>query len=355
MLALAGYPLGMRFRFFDPSAESPAGQLAELIAKPYGDAQALTRFAEGLDVVTFEFEQVPAEALRLLAKTVPVHPSADVLSVKQDRFTEKSYFRSLGVATPDFATVDSLDELRAALKQIGLPAVLKTRRHGYDGKGQAIIKRESDAEAALKACGGKDLLLEQFIAFERELSIIAVRGRDGATAFYPLAENVHRDGILRRSLAPTTAGQAMQSLAEDYAGRVFKQSSYVGALAIEFFQQGSRLLVNEMAPRVHNSGHWTIEGAHTSQFENHLRAVCGLPLGSTAARGLSAMINLIGHFPDPAAVLAIPGAKLHWYGKEPRPGRKVGHITHCAATEPERARGVAAIEALLEPAQRSSM
>jgi 5-(carboxyamino)imidazole ribonucleotide synthase len=353
MLALAGYPLGMRFRFLDPSPDSPAGQLAECMTAPYTDAAALARFADGLDVVSFEFEQVPAETLRILAKSVAVHPSADILAVKQDRFTEKSYFRALGVATPDFATVDSIDDLRAGLKKIGLPAVLKTRRHGYDGKGQAIIRKDTEAEGALKSVGGKDLLLEQFIPFDRELSIIAVRGRDAATAFYPLSENVHRDGILRRSLAPTPAGQAMQAMAEDYAKRVFDQSKYVGVLAIEFFQQGGKLLVNEMAPRVHNSGHWTIEGAHTSQFENHLRAICGLPLGATAARGFPAMINLIGKCPDPAKVLAIPGANLHLYGKEPRAGRKIGHITVCSDSEQQRLSSVAQIERLVEDALKA--
>ena len=206
--------------------------------------------------------------------------------------------------------------------------MLKTRRLGYDGKGQRILRAAADGQTAWEALAGQDLILEAFVPFDREVSLLAVRGRYGGTAFYPLVENYHHDGILRRSIAPapgTSAG--LQAQAEDYGSRVLAALDYVGVLAIEFFQCGSRLLANEMAPRVHNSGHWTIEGSETSQFENHLRAVLGLPLGSTATRGYAIMLNLIGKIPDAAAVTAVPNAHLHLYAKEPRPGRKVGHIT----------------------------
>jgi 5-(carboxyamino)imidazole ribonucleotide synthase len=230
--------------------------------------------------------------------------------------------------------VNSRDELDAAIAQIGLPAVLKTRRFGYDGKGQMVLRDTREVDAAWQNLSGVPLILEGFVAFEREVSVLAVRGRDGATAFYPLVENHHREGILRLSLAPAPNLTAeLQTLAEEYARRLLESLNYVGVLAIEFFQCGAELMVNEFAPRVHNSGHWTIEGAQTSQFENHIRAVCGLPLGDTSARGHCAMINLIGTLPDTQRVLATPGAHLHLYGKEPKPGRKIGHITLCEADE----------------------
>ena len=330
MLALAGYPLGMRFRFLDPAPDSPAGHLAEHIAASYDDRAALERFAAGLDVVTYEFENVPDEAAHYLSARLPVYPPPAALSISQDRLSEKTFFREHGIPTPDFVPVNTLDELRAGLERVGVPAVLKTRRFGYDGKGQAVVRSAGDAEGAWQALGAgeRPLILEAFVAFRRELSVLAVRGRDGATAFYPLVENHHREGILRLSLAPAPGlTPELQALAEGYACRAFDAVEYVGVLAIELFEVDGGLMANEMAPRVHNSGHWTIEGAGTSQFENHLRAVAGLPLGTTAARGHSAMVNIIGALPDPAEVLAVEGAHLHLYGKEPRPGRKIGHVT----------------------------
>ncbi|HZP81272.1 MAG TPA: 5-(carboxyamino)imidazole ribonucleotide synthase [Chthonomonadaceae bacterium] len=328
MLALAGYPLGLHFRFLDPAPASPAGQMAECLPAAFDDAEALARFADGLEVVTYEFENVPAPSVRDLARRVPVSPPPEALETAQDRLSEKTLFQRLGIPVPPFAPVETQADLEQALARIGLPAVLKTRRFGYDGKGQRALRAAEEASAAWEALGGKGLIVEGFVDFEREVSILAVRGRDGATAFYPLVENHHAGGILRLSLAPAPAlTPELQARAQDYAARVLDALNYVGVLAIEFFQQGGQLYANEMAPRVHNSGHWTIEGAETSQFENHLRAVLGLPLGSTQAIGYSAMINLIGTTPEPAAILALPQAHLHLYGKSPRPGRKLGHIT----------------------------
>lgn len=328
MLALAGHPLGLRFRFLDRSPEATAGQVAELHVGEYDDPAVLARFAAGLTVATWEFENVPVTAARRLADLVPVYPPPEALEVAQDRLAEKAFFRTLGIPVAPFAPVDGRADLEAAVARLGYPAVLKTRRLGYDGKGQAVLRAPGDLEPAWRRLGGTPLVLERFVPFERELSVLAVRGRDGATACYPLVENRHRDGILRLSRAPAPGlTPALREEAEGHVRRVLQALDYVGVLAIELFQAGDRLLANEMAPRVHNSGHWTIEGAETSQFESHLRAVLGLPLGSTAARGHSAMVNLIGELPDPRAVLAIEGAHLHLYGKAPAPGRKLGHVT----------------------------
>jgi 5-(carboxyamino)imidazole ribonucleotide synthase len=327
MLALAGYPLGMRFRVLDPSPDAPAGQLAELVLGAYDDLEALRRLAAGADVVTYEFENVPADAARRLEDLAPVFPSPRSLEVAQDRLKEKELFTEVGLAVPPFAAVDSEEDLRRALEVTGLPAIVKTRRLGYDGKGQALIRQPDDVPRAWAALGGVPSVAEAFVDFHRELSIVAVRGLDGAMAFYPLIENVHLDGILRMSRAPASVGAELQLEAQHRATRVLEHLGHVGVLAIELFETGGGLLANEMAPRVHNSGHWTIEGAETSQFENHLRAVTGLPLGPTTPTGHTAMVNLIGAVPNPAAVAAIPGAHLHLYGKEPRPGRKLGHVT----------------------------
>ncbi len=328
MLALAGYPLGLSFRFLDPSPEACAGQVGALVVGDFLDEEALSRFAEGLDLITYEFENVPVEAARLLAERLPVYPPVQALEVAQDRLREKAFFRNLGVPTPPFHPVDGPEDLEEGLRRVGLPALLKTRRGGYDGKGQALARTPKEAEKALRALGGKGLILEGFVPFDQEVSLLAVRGRAGEVAFYPLVENRHREGILRLSLAPAPgASPGLQRKAEDYAQRALEALDYVGVLSLEFFQVGEELLFNEMAPRVHNSGHWTIEGAETSQFENHLRALLGLPLGSPAPRGYSAMVNLIGEKPPFAEVLKVEGTHLHWYGKAVRPGRKVGHIT----------------------------
>ena len=326
MLALAGYPLGLRFQVLDPAADACAGQVALLIQGDYHDKARLEALAAWADVVTFDFENVPAEAGRMLEGRVAVYPPAKALALAQDRLSEKTLFWELGIPTPAFATVDSLEELHSAVLGVELPAVLKTRRLGYDGKGQRVLRTDEDIEPAWQALGGAPLILESFVPFEREVSIVAVRGRDRATAFYPLVENHHRDGILRLSRAPCLMPE-LEREGWDYAHCLLDRLDYVGVLAIEFFVKDGRLIANEMAPRVHNSGHWTTEGAETSQFENHLRAILGLPLGSTAAIGHSAMVNGIGHLPELAAALAIPDAHYHAYGKAPRPGRKVGHIT----------------------------
>lgn len=336
MLALAGYPLGLHFRFLDPSPEAPVGRIAQRVTADYTDHAALEKFSNGLELVTYEFENVPVEAAKFLAERVPVYPPPSALEAAQDRLAEKTLFRSLGISTTDFVPVAKAEEFEAAVKHLGLPAVLKTCRMGYDGKGQWILRTAEDVSKAQAELPKVDLILERFVPFRRELSVLAVRSRNGETAFYPLVENHHRDGILRLSLAPAPGLEsAVQREAEDIARRVLESLKYVGVLAIEFFEHEDRLLANEMAPRVHNSGHWTIEGAITSQFENHLRAVLGLPLGATGAAGHCAMINLIGDLPEPPEVLAVPDAHLHFYGKSPRPGRKLGHVTLRAAS-PER-------------------
>jgi 5-(carboxyamino)imidazole ribonucleotide synthase len=349
MLALAGHPLGMQFRVLEPAAECPAAAVADHDRGEYEDYQALFAFCQGLDAVTFEFENVPVESARWLAERVPVYPTPRALEVGQDRIAEKAFFQNLGVPVPPFAAVDSSSDLVTAIERIGLPAVLKTTRFGYDGKGQAVLQTRADVDSIWATLGGRPLVLEGFVPFERELSILAVRGRSGELAFYPLVENIHRNGILRVSTGPANGvSRELQAKAEGIAQKALEALGYVGVLAVELFQAGDQLLVNEMAPRVHNSGHWTIEGAETSQFENHLRAVAGLPLGSTAAVGQSVMINLIGGWPDPAAVLAIPGAHLHLYGKKPRPNRKVGHITVRADSDREFVDRVRRVRALLE-------
>ena len=336
MLALAGYPLGLHFRFLDPSPEAPVGRIAQRVTADYTDEAALEKFVNGLELVTYEFENVPVEAAKFLAERVPVYPPPAALEAAQDRMNEKDLFRKLGIPTTEFLPVSNQSELETAVRTLGLPAVLKTSRMGYDGKGQWILRTAEDVSKAKSELPKVQLILERFVPFTRELSVLAVRSRSGEIAYYPLVENHHRGGILRLSLAPAPRLEApIQRAAEDAARRVLESLKYVGVLAIEFFEFEGRLLANEMAPRVHNSGHWTIEGAVTSQFENHLRAVLGLPLGSTGAAGHCAMLNLIGDLPESSEVLAVPDAHLHLYGKSPRPGRKLGHITLRAAS-PER-------------------
>ncbi len=346
MLALAGYPLGLHFRFFDPSPEAPVGRIASRVTAEFSDESALEKFSNGLELVTYEFENVPVAAVRFLAERVPVFPPPAALEAAQDRLREKQLFQDLGIATTEFMPVATAAALDPAVKKIGLPAMLKTCRMGYDGKGQWLVRTAEDVarakgelpagapgtalgdSPATDARNEAPFILERFVPFHRELSVLAVRGRTGETAVYPLVENHHRGGILRLALAPAPRlDPAVQRAAEDAARRIFESLQYIGVLAIEFFEKDGHLLANEMAPRVHNSGHWTIEGAVTSQFENHLRAVTGLPLGSTSAIGSSAMLNLIGEVPDSSEVLVIRDAHLHLYGKSPRAGRKLGHIT----------------------------
>jgi len=328
MLLLAGPPLQISCTTLDPAAGSPAAQVGRAIVGAYDDHDRLAELAAAVDVVTYEFENVPVEAARFVETLRPVFPPPEALEAAQDRLSEKQLFEGVGLEVPPYAPVDSLASLTEGLERIGTPAVLKSRRMGYDGKGQAAIHDAALGEDAWRSIGEVPALLEAFVKFDREVSIVAVRGRDGTFASYPLVENHHRDGILRLTLAPAPGtNRALQGVAERHARTVMDSLGYVGVLAIELFQVGDRLLANEMAPRVHNSGHWTDVGAETSQFENHLRAIAGLPLGSTEPVGVSAMVNLIGTMPYRDAVLAIDGAHLHDYGKEPRPGRKLGHVT----------------------------
>lgn len=326
MLALAGYPLGLQFKVLDPAPDACAGQVAGLIQGAYDDPQALAKLAEWADVITFDFENVPAVAAQTLTEQSVVYPPPAALATAQDRLHEKTLFGELNIPTPRFANVLEFADLQQAVAHTGLPAVLKTRRLGYDGKGQQVLRHNADLAPAYKALGDVPLILEGFVNFEREVSILAMRDRDGQIGFYPLTENQHQEGILHLSLAPYE-NPSLTQLAQDYARRIIQRLDYVGVLAIEFFVAQGQLLANEMAPRVHNSGHWTIEGAETSQFENHLRAICGLPLGSTQTRGYSAMLNCIGTMATRDNCLTVSGVHYHDYGKQARAGRKVGHIT----------------------------
>jgi len=337
MLALAGAPLGLRFLVMDTADDACAGQFAPLLVGDYRDLNALAEFASRVDVATFDFENVPAEAAQWLSRRVPVFPNPDALAVAQDRMAEKTLFRELGIPVPAFADVASRDALETAIGAIGLPCILKTRRLGYDGKGQFRLRSARDADAAWDALGSQvdtvGLILEAFVPFERELSVVAVRGRDGGFRTWPLTENWHVDGVLSASLAPARCDAQLERTAIGHARALAERLDYVGVFALELFCTGGDLLANELAPRVHNSGHWTIEGAETSQFQNHLRAVLGLPLGDTSMLGHACMLNWIGRLPDPGAVLGEPGGHWHDYGKSPRSGRKVGHATLRAATE----------------------
>ena len=331
MMALAGAPLGLRFLVMDTAADACAGQFAPLLVGDYRDESALAEFASKVDVATFDFENVPAESAEWLAQRVPVFPNPRALAVAQDRLVEKSLFRELGIPVGAFADVGSLDALRSEVDRLGGACILKTRRLGYDGKGQFRIKSPADVDAAWQALGAQagtvGLIVEAFIPFERELSVVAVRGRDGEFRTWPLTENWHVDGVLSASLAPAQVDAVLAEAAYAHARRLAESLDYVGVFALELFYRDGELLANEMAPRVHNSGHWTIEGAETSQFQNHLRAVLGLPLGETRTLGHACMLNWIGEMPDASSVLPEAGGHWHDYGKEPRAGRKVGHAT----------------------------
>jgi 5-(carboxyamino)imidazole ribonucleotide synthase len=326
MLALAGYPLGLKCIFLDPSVDAPGGQVSQQIAGAFDDPQQLEQLAQQVDIVTFDVENVPVAAVRSIAEAKPFLPPLAALGASQDRLNEKTLFRELRIPVADFAAVDSMQDLERAIRDIGLPGVLKTRRLGYDGRGQLQIKRSGDSEAAWRALGATPLIYESFVDFSREVSIVGVRSTSGAIRCYPLSANTHAAGILRYSTAPYR-NAPLQKQAETYLKRLLQRFDYAGVLTIEFFVRRGRLIANEIAPRVHNSGHWTIEGAVTSQFENHLRAIAGLPLGSTQPTGHSAMVNFIGSMPQARSVLRLPGAHLHDYGKQPRPNRKLGHCT----------------------------
>jgi 5-(carboxyamino)imidazole ribonucleotide synthase len=328
MLGLAGIPLGISFRFLDPGDEPSAAVAGPVVRGALSDLDAAARAAEGATVVTYEWEGVPSATARHLAATVPVFPPPSALDVSQDRLAEKETCRSLGIATAEFRPVDSREDLADAVRALGLPLVVKTRRGGYDGKGQYVVRDDADVARAWAALGGQPLIAESWVPFARELSVLGVRSREGTVACWPVVQNEHEGGILRRSQAPAPGvDRALQARAEACLVPLLETFAYVGVCCVELFDVGGELLVNEIAPRVHNSGHWTIEGAETSQFENHVRAVLGWPLGSTAARGVSAMINCIGEMPDREHILSVPGAHVHDYGKTARAGRKLGHVT----------------------------
>ena len=326
MLALAGLPLGLRFTFLEPLEGAAAAGVGRQLVGPYDDQALLRRLGEESDLVTFEFESVPETSASLLAESGPVFPPPRALAVGQDRLLEKQLFQRLRIGTASYAEVGSPAELAAAA-EVGLPALLKSRRLGYDGHGQRLVEERSQLEAGWQELGQVPAILERLVPFDRELAILCVRGRGGETAAYPLVENHHQEGILRLTLAPAPGlTPELQQQAATIGATILEELEYVGVLAVELFQVEGRLLANEIAPRVHNSGHWTMDGAPCSQFENHLRAGLGWPLGGTETQSYTAMLNLLGEEPDPGEVLTLPGAHLHLYGKEPRPRRKLGHV-----------------------------
>jgi len=347
MLALAGYPLGVHCLFLDRSADSPGAQIAPSLIGDLEDAALLAELAARSDVVTFDWENISGGALKPLEKITQVRPPRAALEVSQDRLAEKALFTRLKIPVAAHCAVDSREELIRATQKIGLPGVLKTRRLGYDGKGQYLLRAARDVEQAWAAIGAAGLIYEKFQDFSSELSLVAVRSARGQTVFYPLSCNTHGGGILRHSIAPF-ANARLEKSARLYAKRVMHALDYIGVLTLEFFVVRGSLIANEMAPRVHNSGHWTIEGCVTSQFENHLRAVCDMPLGSTRALGHTAMINFLGVMPDRERLLAIDGLAYHDYGKTPRPGRKLGHCTILKRLPKERNKALANTLKLIE-------
>ncbi len=343
MLGFAARDLNVECRFLDPSVSPPARVCGDVIQRPFDDAKALAELATSCDVITYEFENVPVSALQQIDGTVPIYPPVAALRHAQDRLDEKRLFERLGIPLPAYRAVDAREDIAAAAEALGLPMVIKTRRLGYDGKGQFVIRAAGDIDEAWGSLGAQALIAEQWVPFDYEVSSIGVRNVDGEVRIYALSHNVHKDGILQSSRSPLDAPELAERAA-DYVRRLLEHLDYVGVLALELFVKGDELLANEFAPRVHNSGHWTIEGAATSQFENHLRAILNLPLGSTANRGHAGMINLIGKIP--AAARAIDAGHLHDYGKSPRAGRKLGHITVVGETADDR-------DALLDIISRS--
>ncbi len=335
MLSVAASRLGLRCHIFEPGAHPPAGHVADgVTTAPYEDAEALRAFGEAVDVITYEFENVPTSALDLLESLAPIRPGREALRISQDRITEKDFLSGLGLAVAPYAQVDDLSSLHAALDQIGTPSILKTRRFGYDGKGQSRLAGTEDASSAIEAIAGAPAVLEGFVAFEREISVIAARSVDGSTACFTPGENVHAEGILRTTTVPASIDDGTQAAAVDIATTILEALDYVGVLGVELFVTSEGLLVNEIAPRVHNSGHWTQDGCAIDQFEQHIRAVAGWPLGDPARHSDVMMQNLIGDDMDSVPALAADGrAALHLYGKaETKPGRKMGHVNHVAGT-----------------------
>jgi 5-(carboxyamino)imidazole ribonucleotide synthase len=344
MLAMAAARLGLRCQVFSPDPDSPAFDVvANATCAEYADVEALELFANDVDVITYEFENVPAAAAMILGARRPVLPERTILETTQDRLAEKDFVKRLGIGTADYADVSSAADLRAAIARIGLPAVLKTRRFGYDGKGQAIIRQGDDPDRIWEDLGTRSAILEAFIPFEREISVIAARSADGHVECFDVTENEHRDHILKISRAPAAIPEALAARARGIAETVANALNYVGVLAVEMFvvqgEGGPTVLVNEIAPRVHNSGHWTLDGASISQFEQHIRAIAGWPLGKPVRHGPVTMTNLIGDdINGYEQWLTVPGATVHLYGKgAPRPGRKMGHVTQVGTIPPKSA------------------
>ena len=334
MMGLAGIPLGLEFVFLDPSSDACATAAGDLVQADFSDEQAARELSALVDVVTFDFENVPAATARALQENCLVYPSPDALGAGQDRLAEKELLTSLGIEVAPYHVVSSRTDLLAGLEKVGYPAVLKTRRLGYDGKGQAVLRDQEDLERAWQKLGDFDLVLEAFVPFQAECSLVAVRGLDGEIRTWPLARNVHSNGILVLSM-PGAFDEALQSLATRKMKALLEHFDYRGVLTIEFFLADGKLLANEFAPRFHNSGHWSIDGAVCSQFENHVRAVASMPQGETSMTGHSVMFNWIGEMPDRERAMKIPGLHWHDYGKSPRPGRKIGHATLTASREDE--------------------
>lgn len=326
MLSLSAHPLNIETICIDPKADACGGDVTKLIVSELNAIDDLMPQLEDVDAVTIETENIPLETAQAFSQLKPFYPSIEALAVTQDRIKEKIFVSELAIPTTGFASATSLEELQAACEKMQLPVVVKTTRFGYDGKGQAVIRDVSDVVAVWSQLNSDKLIVEEFVNFEREVSLISVRDKAGNIQFYPLVENVHEDGILRSSTAPFE-NKHLQVQAEQYARAIMDKLQYVGVMTIEFFQVGDQLLVNEMAPRVHNSGHWTIEGAQTSQFANHIRAIAGMPLGNTASAGYSYMYNCIGKMPSANDCSDVPGSYYHAYNKAERANRKVGHVT----------------------------
>ena len=334
MLGLAGIPLGLSFVFLDPAPDACAAATGELLQAGFSDTGAARDLAAMVDVATFDFENVPETTARALQEIRPLYPAPNALGASQDRVAENELLSGLGIQVPPYHSVSSRTDLLQGLDALGYPAVLKTRRLGYDGKGQAVLRDQEDLERAWQKLGDFELILESFVPFDLECSMVAVRALNGDTRVWPLIRNVHSNGILMLSL-PGVFDRTLQSKAAAKMRTLLEHFDYTGVLTMEFFLLDGELLVNEFAPRVHNSGHWTIDGASCSQFENHLRAVAGLPLGETEMKDCSIMFNWIGEMPDREKAMAIPGLHWHDYGKSPRPGRKIGHATLIAETMEE--------------------
>jgi len=345
MMAQSALPLGIKTAFLDPSDSACAGDTGRLICAAYDDETAVKSLGEFSDAITFEFENVPPETVEILAQSKPANPPAAALATARDRWSEKSLFQKLNIETARLGLVDDQGSLEQAVGRVGLPAVLKTRTMGYDGKGQKVLRSHKDVAGTFEELGSVPMILEGFIDFEFEVSCIAVRDQAGHCVFYPLVQNEHREGILYRS--EPIDDRILQTQAEIAVQAVMDELEYVGTMAFEFFVQGDKLIANEIAPRVHNSGHWTIEGSRCSQFENHVRAVMNLPLGSTENTGPVVMFNVIGKKPDVIKLITIPGVHWHDYGKSERAGRKIAHITVTASSVEELHMRADGVEALL--------